>query len=155
MLSKDFLLLEYDYPDVRGGDVVSRLGIIEGINEINEIKLKEAGVFSLEDLLQTCISRKGRNDLAEKTGITEKVILKWANQVDLARIKGIGGEYAELLEAAGVNTVPELAKRNPDNLRVKMVEINNAKKMVKKLPARRQVKNWIRQAVKLPRTLQY
>jgi predicted flap endonuclease-1-like 5' DNA nuclease len=134
---------------------VSRLGIIEGINEINESRLKEAGVFSLEDLLQQCISRKGRNDLAEKTGITEKVILKWANQVDLARIKGIGGEYAELLEAAGVNTVPELAKRNPDNLRVKMVEINNAKKMVKKLPARRQVEDWIRQAVKLPRTLQY
>lgn len=102
MLSKDRLLLEYDYPHVRGGDVVSRLGIIEGINEINEIKLKEAGVFSLEDLLQTCISRKGRNDLAEKTGITEKVILKWANQVDLARIKGSGATFPYFVFAAFV-----------------------------------------------------
>ena len=70
---------------------------IEGIGEVFETKLKEAGVNSLEAYLQTCATKKGRSELAEKAGISEKLILKWANHADLARIKGIGGEYAELL----------------------------------------------------------
>ncbi len=95
---------------------MSKLSVIEGIGEAYEARLEEAGVKSIEVLLETCATKKGRSDIAEKTGITEKLILKWANNADLARIKGIGGEYAELLEAAGVDTVPELATRKADNL---------------------------------------
>lgn len=134
---------------------MSKLSIIEGIGETYELKLKEAGVNSVEELLETCASKKGRVELAEKAGITEKLILKWANHADLARIKGIGGEYAELLEAAGVDTVPELSNRRADNLYAKIVEINENKNLVRKLPTQKQVEDWIQQAAELPRILQY
>ena len=134
---------------------MAKLGTIEGIGESYEMKLKEAGVTSVEGLLGACSSKKGRVDLAVKTGITEKLILKWANHADLIRIKGIGGEYAELLEAAGVDTVPELSKRKPDNLLAKMAEVNEAKRLVRKMPVKKQVEGWIQQAAKLPRALQY
>ena len=134
---------------------MSKLSLIEGIGEAYEAKLKEAGVASVEELLVTCASKKGRASLAEKTGISEKLILKWANHADLARIKGIGGEYAELLEAAGVDTVPELAQRKAENLWAKMVEINEAKKLVRKLPTQSQVEDWVKQAGALPRAIQY
>ncbi|HCO70659.1 MAG TPA: DUF4332 domain-containing protein, partial [Mesotoga infera] len=94
-------------------------------------------------------------ELAKKTDILEETILTWVNHADLMRIKGIGGEYSELLEAAGVDTVPELSKRNGDNLYEKIVEVNGAKKLVRKLPAKKQVLNWIEQAKKLPRAIQY
>lgn len=106
-----------------------KLNIIEGIGDSYEQKLKEAGIKSSEQLLESCSSKKGRTKLAEKTGITEKLILKWTNHADLFRIKGVGGEYAELLEAAGVDTVPELAKRKADNLAAKMAEVNEAKNL--------------------------
>ena len=134
---------------------MAKLGTIEGIGESYEMKLKEAGVTSVEGLLGACSSKKGRVDLAVKTGITEKLILKWANHADLIRIKGVGGEYAELLEAAGVDTVPELSKRKPDNLLAKMAEVNEAKRLVRKMPVKKQVEVWIQQAAKLPRALQY
>jgi predicted flap endonuclease-1-like 5' DNA nuclease len=134
---------------------MSKLSVIEGIGESYEMKLKEAGITSVEGLLGACSSKKDRVNLALKTGITEKLILKWANHADLIRIKGIGGEYAELLEAAGVDTVPELSKRKPDNLLAKMVEVNEAKKLVRKMPVEKQVEGWIQQAAKLPRALQY
>lgn len=106
-------------------------------------------------MLEACATKKGRVDLAEKVGISEKLILKWANHADLARIKGIGGEYAELLEASGVDTVPELATRKGENLYKKMVEVNDEKSLVRKLPTENQVKDWIEQASKLPRILKY
>ena len=134
---------------------MSKLSMIEGIGGSYELKLKEAGVSSVEALLEICASKKGRSGLADNTGISEKVILKWANHADLIRIKGIGGEYAELLEAAGVDTVPELAKRKPDNLVAKMLEMNNTKKLVRKMPSLKQVQGWIDQASKLPRVMQY
>lgn len=134
---------------------MSKLSMIEGIGEAYEAKLKEAGLSSIEDFLEACATKKGRTDLAEKTGIAEKLILKWANHADLARIKGIGGEYAELLEAAGVDTVPELSKRRADNLYAKMVEINETKKLVRKLPTEKQVEDWIQQAAALPRVMKY
>ncbi len=134
---------------------MSKLSMIEGIGGSYKLKLKEAGVSSVEELLEICASKKGRSDLADNTGISEKVILKWANHADLIRIKGIGGEYAELLEAAGVDTVPELAKRKPDNLVAKMLEMNNTKKLVRKMPSLKQVQGWIDQASKLPRVMQY
>jgi len=134
---------------------MSKLSIIEGIGEVYEAKLKEAGVTSIENLLEVCASKKGRMELAQKADISEKLILKWANHADLARIKGIGGEYAELLEAAGVDTVPELALRKPENLYKKLVEINESKKLVRKIPTQKQVQDWIEQAATLPRALEY
>ena len=134
---------------------MSKLSIIEGIGEVYEAKLKEVGVSSIEGLLEACTTKKGRANLAEKTGITEKLVLKWANHADLIRIKGIGGEYAELLEAAGVDTVPELSKRRADNLFKKMVEVNEMKKLVRKLPTEKQVEGWIKQAAGLARVMQY
>ncbi|HBK86721.1 MAG TPA: DUF4332 domain-containing protein [Firmicutes bacterium] len=132
-----------------------KLNIIEGIGDSYEQKLKEAGIKSSEQLLESCSSKKGRTKLAEKTGITEKLILKWTNHADLFRIKEVGGEYAELLEAAGVDTVPELAKRKADNLAAKMAEVNEAKKLVRRIPTPKQVGYWIEQAGKLPRIMQY
>ncbi len=134
---------------------MAKLSIIEGIGEAYEAKLKDSGVNSIEELLETCATKKGRNDLAEKSGISDKLILKWANHADLFRIKGIGGEYAELLEAAGVDTVPELANRNAANLFKKMKEVNESKSLVRKLPAESQVEDWIKQAAELPRMLKY
>ncbi|MDD4189542.1 MAG: DUF4332 domain-containing protein, partial [Eubacteriales bacterium] len=90
---------------------MSKISMIEGIGESYEVKLKAAGVRSVEALLKICASKKGRNELVEKTQIGEKLVLKWANHADLFRVKGVAGQYAELLEAAGVDTVPELASR--------------------------------------------
>lgn len=134
---------------------MSRLSFIEGIGPSYELKLKQAGVNSVEGLLKTCSSKKGRGHLAESTGISEKLILKWANHADLFRVHGIGGQYAELLEAAGVDTVPELGKRKPENLFAKMVEVNEAKQLVRKLPTQKQVAAWVQHAADLPRVLQY
>ena len=134
---------------------MSKLTIIEGIGEVYEEKLKVAGVTSIESLLETCATKKGRTELAENAGISEKLILKWANHADLSRVKGIGGEYAELLEAAGVDTVPELARRKAENLVEKMLEVNEEKKLVRRPPTLSQVEDWIEQAGKLPRLLQY
>lgn len=134
---------------------MAKLSLIEGIGDVYEAKLEEVGVKSIEALLETCATKKGRTELAEKSGISEKLILKWANHADLARIKGIGGEYAELLEASGVDTVPELAQRNAANLFKKMQEVNEEKKLVRKLPTEAQVEDWIKQAAELPRVINY
>ena len=134
---------------------MTKLIKIEGIGETYEKKLNAVGLFSVEDLLEKGASPKGRKELAAKTGIGDALILKWTNRADLFRIKGIGEEYGDLLEAAGVDTVPELAQRKADNLYQKLVETNNAKKLVRKLPALSQVKNWIDQAKKLPRLMTY
>lgn len=140
---------------LKGESYMSKLSVIEGIGEAYETKLKASGVGSMEKLLETCATLKGRSELAEKTGIAGKLLLKWANHADLARIKGVGGEYAELLEAAGVDTVPELATRKAENLFKKMQETNSAKALVRKLPTEKQVGDWIKQAAELPRILQY
>jgi predicted flap endonuclease-1-like 5' DNA nuclease len=134
---------------------MAKLTVIEGIGEAYEVKLKEAEIGSIEKLLAACTTKKGRKDLAEKAEVSEKLILKWANHADLIRIKGIGGEYAELLEAAGVDTVPELSNRRADNLTAKMAEVNAKKKLVRKLPTEKMVKDWIDQAGKLDRVLNY
>jgi len=134
---------------------MSKLTIVEGIGPVFEKKLKDAGISSIEALLKTCATKKARTELAKKSEISEESILTWVNHADLMRIKGIGGEYSELLEAAGVDTVPELSKRNGDNLYEKIVEVNGAKKLVRKLPTKKQVLNWIEQAKKLPRAIQY
>ena len=93
--------------------------------------------------------------MAQATGISDKLILKWVNHADLFRIKGVAGEYAELLEAAGVDTTPELAQRNAENLHSKMVETNAAKHLVRQVPAQSQVAGWIAEAKQLPRKVSY
>ncbi|MBO3840291.1 MAG: DUF4332 domain-containing protein [Thermoproteota archaeon] len=128
---------------------------IEGIGPAYAKKLAEAGIKTTDDLLKAGATREGRKQLAEKTGISETLILEWVNLADLFRIKGIGEEYSDLLEEAGVDTVAELAKRDPVNLHAKILEINKEKKLVRRPPTLTQVKNWVTQAKKLPRKVEY
>jgi len=128
---------------------------IEGVGASHEAKLKKAGVGSPAKLLSVCGTKKGRQQIAEATGISEKLILTWTNHADLMRIKGIGGEYSELLEAAGVDTVPELAQRNADNLHAKMAEVNAKKKLVRQLAPAKTIADWVKQAKKLPKAISH
>ncbi|GAP05667.1 MAG TPA: DUF4332 domain-containing protein [Anaerolinea thermolimosa] len=128
---------------------------IEGIGEAYATKLKAAGIGTVEALLEAGASPKGRKELAEKTGISPDLILKWVNRADLYRVRGIGQEYSDLLEAAGVDTVVELSQRNPENLYAKMVEVNEAKKLVRRMPTQAQVAEWVAEAKKLPRVITY
>ena len=128
---------------------------IEGIGPVYQKKLKAIGVATTEKLLELGATPKGRKELAEKTGIGDALILEWVNHADLYRIKGVGSEYSDLLEEAGVDTVVELSKRVAKNLYEKMVEVNAAKKLVRKLPLEKQVADWIEQAKKLPRKVSY
>ncbi len=120
---------------------------IEGIGAKYAERLQGAGIKTTDDLLKACGSRKGRDAMAEQTGFSASQLLKWANMADLMRISGIGEEYSELLEAAGVDTVKELATRKADNLAAKMAEVNDAKKLTRALPAASQVQKWIDQAM--------
>ena len=128
---------------------------VEGIGDIYAAQLAEAGIATTDDLLAKGATRQGRQALAEATGLSPKRILEWVNHVDLFRIKGVSEEYADLLEAAGVDTVPELAQRNPANLYQKLVETNQAKSLVRRVPGANQVADWIAQAKSLPRVLEY
>ena len=132
---------------------MAKLSEIEGIGAAYSAQLEAAGVTSLERLLQSCCEKKGRKEMAEKSGISEKLLLTWANRADLSRIKGVSTQYADLLECAGVDTVPELAQRNAENLQAKMVEVNEEKSLVRKLPTLSQVQDWVGQAKELPRVI--
>jgi predicted flap endonuclease-1-like 5' DNA nuclease len=128
---------------------------IEGIGEAYAAKLRAAGIKTCEALLEKGASPQGRKDIAEQADINEKNILEWVNHVDLFRIMGVREQYADLLEEAGVDTVPELAQRKPENLYAKLVAINGAKKLVRQLPTQANVADWIAQAKKLPRVITY
>lgn len=134
---------------------MSSIKDVEGIGKVYADKLQAAGVKTTEALLEQGASPKGRKLLAEKTGIAEKSILEWVNHVDLYRINGVGSEYSDLLEEAGVDTIVELATRNPEHLFKAMTEANDKKKLVRKLPTQDQVAGWIAQAKKLPRIITY
>ena len=134
---------------------MTKFSTIEGIGATFEKKLEKAGVLTLEDLGQKGATPKGRKEIADKSGIDGTLILKWVNRVDLARIQGIGTQYADLLEAAGVDTVPELALRKADNLSEKLAEINKKKNLVNKVPSESTVEDWINQAKKLPKLITY
>jgi predicted flap endonuclease-1-like 5' DNA nuclease len=124
---------------------------VEGIGEVYANKLKEVGIATSEALLEQGATRVGREKIAKDSGIGHALILRWVNHVDLFRIKGVHSQYAELLEAAGVDSVPELAQRNPTNLFPAMVEVNDKKNLVRKLPTQEQVADWVVQAKALPR----
>ena len=128
---------------------------IEGVGPAYAAKLSAAGLTTTAALLEAAKDPKGRKAVAEKTGIDESRILKWANMCDLMRIKGVGEEYSELLEAAGVDTVKELKHRKPENLHAKMVEVNEAKKLVRQTPSLKAVTDWVEQAKALPPTMTY
>jgi predicted flap endonuclease-1-like 5' DNA nuclease len=138
---------------IQGDKDVAKLTEIEGIGEAYAAKLAEAGIASLESLLTTCSQKSGRKETAEKTGISEKLLLGWANRADLSRIKGVSTQYADLLECAGVDTVPELAQRNAANLHARMAEVNEEKKLVRQVPGLAQVEDWVGQAKDLPRVI--
>jgi predicted flap endonuclease-1-like 5' DNA nuclease len=128
---------------------------IEGIGEVYGAKLMEVGIKRTEDLLASAADPKSRKELAVAIGVEPSKVLHWANRADLFRIKGIGEEYSDLLEAAGVDTVPELAQRNAENLYKKLLEVNAEKKLVRRPPSLKQVQSWVAQAKELPRKLHY
>lgn len=128
---------------------------IEGVGEVYASKLIAAGIETTEALLQACAKPAGRKALAEKTEITSKLILKWTNHADLMRINGVGPQFAELLEAAGVDTVKELKHRKAENLQPKLLEINEQKHLVGRVPALSEVEKMIAQANELPAAIEY
>jgi len=126
---------------------------IEGIGPSYAEKLGAAGIKDTDGLLESCCDKGGRKKVAEQTGVSESQLLKWANMADLFRVKGVGGEYAELLECAGVDTVKELATRNAANLTAKMAEVNEQKKLTRRVPSEKEVTKWVEQAGDLPATI--
>lgn len=128
---------------------------VEGIGPVMGEKLREQGIKDTDTLLQSVLKPAQRKKLAETIGISPKLILRFANMVDLYRINGVGSEYSELLEAAGVDTVPELAQRNATNLTKAMAEANEQKNLTRRVPSETEVSKWIAQAKELPRMLEY
>lgn len=146
-----FNLQAADKPKAEKGKLTS----IQGIAAATEAKLKSAGVTSVDKLLEKGATPASREDLATKSGLPAAQILKFVNYADLFRIKGIAGQTAELLEAAGVDSVAELAQRNAANLAVKLKEVNDAKKLTGKVPTEKQVREWIQAAKALPKKVTY
>ncbi len=122
---------------------------IEGIGPAFQEKLAKAGITTVEGLLKEGASKKGRTAIAVISGIDEGIILDWVNMADLFRIKGIAGQFAELLLAAGVDTVKELATRNAENLHVKLEEVNTTKRLTRIVPAIEKVADFVNQAKNL------
>lgn len=128
---------------------------IEGIGPVIAEKLQKAGVRSTEALLDRCGTATGRKEVAAATGIDSSKLLEWVNHADLYRVRGIGSEYSDLLEEAGVDTTVELAQRNATSLYATLVKTNETRKLVRKLPTADQVAQWIKQAKTLPRAVEY
>ena len=119
---------------------------IEGIGPAYGEKLKAAKVSNTDDFLKLCCDKKGRKAVSEETSISETLILKWANLADLMRLNGVGPQFSELLEAAGVDTVKELRHRNAENLAAKMAEVNEEKKLTRRVPDADAIQGWINEA---------
>ena len=128
---------------------------IEGIGPVNAAKLSKAGVRGTNGLLKMGATRKGRQELAKATGVSAKVILDWVNRADLFRVKGIGSQYSDLLEAAGVDTTVELSKRQPEALLAAMTKANAKLNKVNQMPGLSNVKAWIKNAKSLKRAVEY
>lgn len=134
---------------------MAHLDTVEGIGSVYQEKLTQAGITTTEMFLERGRTPTGRQEIAAAAAIDATTILEWLNRLDMDRIKGIGSEYADLLEWAGVDTVPELAQRNPENLYASLKEISEAKELVRRLPSAAQVADWVAQAQALPRMLEY
>ncbi len=134
---------------------MAKLVNVEGIGEVYAEKLKAAGVTTTQALLEKGSTPAGRQEIAESADVSLKLVLNWVNRVDLFRVKGIGEEYADLLEVAGVDTVPELAQRNAENLFRTLQEVNQEKNLVRRPPSQAEVSDWVAQAKTLPRKITY
>jgi len=132
-----------------------RVEKIEGVGPKFAAILGKAGIKNTKQLLDKAATRKGRKDLAQATGVDEQLILKWANMCDLMRIRGVGEEFSELLEVAGVDTIKELAKRRPDNLRAAIVDANSKRKLVRQMPSVTQLEGWVKQAKEIAPVMTY
>jgi predicted flap endonuclease-1-like 5' DNA nuclease len=132
-----------------------RIADIEGIGPAYAAKLSNVGIRTTDALLKRGATAEARKEIADTSGISHDLILEWVNLSDLYRIRGVGSEYSDLLEEAGVDTVVELSKRVPDNLFTKIIEVNKAKNLVNKVPSKKQISDWIDQAKKLPRVVSY
>ena len=128
---------------------------VEGIGNVYAEKLIAADIESTDALLEKCAKPAGRKELAEATGISPKLILTWANHTDLMRINGVGPQFSELLEAAGVDTVKELQHRVPANLQAKLEEVNEQTHLVRRVPALAEVEKMVAQAKELPAVMEY
>jgi len=128
---------------------MASLTTIEGIGEATRHKLGNVGIGSVEKLLGACLARRGRLEITKRTNISADMLLTFVNHADLMRVESIGGEYSELLEAAGVDSVPELAQRTAANLRAWIAEVNPKKKLVRRLPSESQFTSWVARAGKL------
>lgn len=124
---------------------------VEGIGPAYAESLHNAGIDNTDELLGSTATADGRHELSAKTGISERLLLEWANHVDLMRIDGVGSEYADLLEAAGVDSCPELAMRNPFHLAVTLADLNQVKHLVRRVPTGEMVSSWVEQAKRLPK----
>src|SRR3990170_940848 len=151
--SYSFRTIDYKYKSE--GNTASVIFHNKGIGETHAKQLKKLGISTNYGLLERGRTPKGRQEIAKKSGISEKLILEWVNQADLFRLKGVGEEYSDLLESAGVDTVVELAHQEAENLYEKLVAVNQEKKLVRKLPTLEQVKSWVEQAKKLPRVVTF
>ena len=134
---------------------MASIDTIEGIGHRQATKLRKARVRTTEALLKAGGTKKGRKVIADTTDISEKLILEWVNRADLMRVKGVGEEYSDLLEAAGVDTVKELRRRNPANLLSAMVEVNDKKKLVRRRPTESMVERWVTNAKSLDLVVTY
>jgi len=134
---------------------MAKITAIEGIGDVWGEKLQAMGIPTTEELLARGATPSGRKALAEESGASSAAVLNWVNRADLFRVKGIGEEYSDLLEVAGVDTVRELAQRNADNLHAALVSSNAEKSVVRHLPGRDQVARWIEEAKALPRAIEY
>ncbi|MFQ5948048.1 MAG: DUF4332 domain-containing protein [Acidimicrobiia bacterium] len=142
-------------PDCEEGSGVASIDAIAGIGHRDATKLRKARVRTTEALLKKATTRAGRRRLAKATRVTEKVILEWVNRADLMRVKGVGEEYSDLLEKAGVDTVKELRNRNPESLLAKMIEANESSRLVRRLPTLKMAEGWVRHAKRLPSVVKY
>ncbi len=134
---------------------MANLSGIEGIGQLYAVKLEQVGVHSVEQLLDAGSNKKGRQSLAEEAGIREELIFHWVTRADLSRVKGVNTQFVNLLESAGVGTVPELALRNPMYLESRMYKVNEQKHFVRNIPTMSQVEDWVTQAKKLPRVVTF
>lgn len=135
--------------------MAKRIEDLEGVGPKTGEALRNAGIKTVERLLEVACDKKGRRSLANETDISEARLLKCVNMADLFRIKGVASQYAELLEGAGVDTVKELKHRNAENLVAKMNEFNAEKKIVRKTPSVTIVASWIVQAQVLPAKIKH
>ena len=133
---------------------MTRLLMIDGVDYNYRFKLQRVGIRTVESLLMSCQSTDDRKALSQRARIPEQMLLKWANQADLTRVRGIGGEFAKLLEAVDIVSVPTLAQQEPEILLQRMIVANTAKKSVRKIPTLQKVEYWVEQARQLPGVLQ-